>query len=109
MDYGSDLAGLFQGFWLSVMIRYSFFLHYKCVNQEAVCLLKQYLSRRTQRVYLNGKILNSLGMKSGVPQGSGMGPLLNLIYTSSIPSGGLKLLYALLCRRYPALPVISSI
>ena len=49
--------------------------------------IKQWLSNRTQRVRVNG-ILSELGkVKSGVPQGSVLGPIFFLVYINDIDEG----------------------
>lgn len=51
---------------------------------DALSLIKDYLSYRSQEVELSGKTSNSLLVGSGVPQGSVLGPLLYTLYTSKL-------------------------
>ena len=55
------------------------------VNGEVLTLLTNYLHERYQRVVLNGQTSSWELVKSGVPQGSVLGPLFFLIYINNWP------------------------
>ena len=59
------------------------------IGGELLNLFKDYLKERQQGVVLNGQSSSWEAIKSAVPQGSVLGPLLFLIYTNDL-SGGLS-------------------
>ena len=54
------------------------------ISGTALDWFKDYLSKRRQRVSVNGSLSDPVQTKCGVPQGSVLGPLLFLAYTSSL-------------------------
>ena len=47
--------------------------------------ISNFLQGRLQRVVINGASSDWIGVKSGVPQGSVLGPLLFLLYRTQFP------------------------
>lgn len=61
-------------------------LKYYGLDEISQSFFKTYLWRRSQKVCLNNKYSNAMPVISGVPQGSILGPLLFLLYTSDLPN-----------------------
>ena len=55
-------------------------------NETLINWIANFLSNRTQYVTLNNSCSSSIVVKSGVPQGTVLGPLLFLIYVNDLPS-----------------------
>lgn len=66
--------------------------HYVGLSEDAAILLKNYLTDREQAVRYGSEVSGFLGLRSGVPQGSILGPLLFILYTSSFRSAFLSCL-----------------
>ena len=77
-----DLTKAFDCVSHAILIRKLYMYNFK---PEACKLISSYLSSRRQCVKFNGNFSNYKSIKSGVPQGSILGPIIFLIYINDLP------------------------
>ena len=78
-----DLTKAFDTIDHEIILRKMSFLG---VDQAAIRWFLSYLSGRTQRCDVNGKLSTARDLRCGVPQGSILGPLLFLSYINDLPN-----------------------
>ena len=76
-----DMSKAFDRVWHEGLI---FKLHRYGISGELLLLIKSFLGNRKQRTVLNGKTSKWGDVKTGVPQGSILGPLLFLVYINDV-------------------------
>ena len=54
-------------------------------DRNALCWMSSYLTGRSQSVCIDGFMSQAIGISTGVPQGSILGPLCYIIFTNDMP------------------------
>ena len=88
-----DISKAFDGVWhagrLHKLTSYG-------ISGQIFGLISSFLSNRRLRVVLDGESLQEYPVKTGVPQGSILGPTLFLLYINDLPDGVICMLMILL-------------